>query len=246
MSQDIYYQIKESFSKLIDNKNFSNEKIVIRARILDPKEAIGNPERTDFPLLKGKERIMQADFKGSYGQAFTDMYGNYEGTLNQIMNTKLGNNYRRAIFVSTINAVMRYLNLIEGTIHCKDDDPELCGEELVKYISTNYGTPKIAFVGLQPALVEHCSKVFEVNVLDLDENNIGKKKFGLTIFDGEKEIDRILRWCDLAVTTGSTFVNGTAQKIIDQMKGKPILFYGVTVAGIAKLLNLDRFCCRGR
>ena len=246
MVQDIYDQIKQNFSKLIDNRNFWKEKVVIRARILEPEEAIGNPERTDFPLLQGKERIVQADFKGSYGQAFTDMYGNYEGTLDQKIDTNLNNNYRRAIFVSTINAVMRYLNLIEGTIHCKDDDPEFCGEELIKYISINYGTPKIAFVGFQPALVEHCSKEFEVNVLDLDRNNIGKKKFGLTILDGEKEIDRTLKWCDLAVATGSTFVNGSAQKIIDQMNDKPILFYGVTVAGIAKLLNLDRFCCRAK
>ncbi|MCW4043287.1 MAG: hypothetical protein NWE90_06145, partial [Candidatus Bathyarchaeota archaeon] len=76
MVQDMYYQIKENFSKLIDNKNFWKEKVVIRARILESQEAIGNPERTDFPLLTGKERIMQADFKSSYGQAFTDMYGN--------------------------------------------------------------------------------------------------------------------------------------------------------------------------
>ncbi|MGB6681331.1 MAG: DUF364 domain-containing protein [Candidatus Bathyarchaeia archaeon] len=246
MVQDIYDQIKQNFSKLIDNRNFWKEKVVIKTRILEPQEAIGNPERTDFPLLKGKERIMQADFKGSNGQAFTDMYGNFEGTLDQIMDMNLNNNYRRAIFVSTINAVMRHLTLIEGTIHCKDDDPEFCGEELVKHISANYGTPKIAFVGFQPALIEHCSKVFEVNVLDLDRKNIGKMKFGLTILDGEKEIDRILKWCDLAVVTGSTFVNGTAQKIIDQMKGKSILFYGVTVAGITELLNLDRFCCRAR
>jgi hypothetical protein len=242
MTQDIYYLIKENFSKLIDNKNFYNEKVVIRARILDPKEAIGNPERKDFPLLKGKERIMQADFKGSYGQAFTDMYGNYEGTLDQIINMNLNNNYRRAIFVSTINAVMRYLNLIEGTIHCKDEDPEHCGEELINYILTNYDKPKIAFIGFQPALVEHCSKKFEIKVLDLDKKNIGKEKFGLIILDGEKEIDKTLKWCDLAIATGSTFVNGSAQKIIDQMNNKPILFYGVTVAGIAKLLNLDRFC----
>ena len=81
MTKNIYYQIKEIFSKLIDNKDFWKEKVVIRARIREPEEAIGNPERTDFPLLQGKERIVQADFKGSYGQAFTDMYGNYEGTL---------------------------------------------------------------------------------------------------------------------------------------------------------------------
>jgi hypothetical protein len=82
--------------------------------------------------------------------------------------------------------------------------------------------------------------------MDLDKDNIGKKKFGLTILDGEKEITGTLKWCDLAVVTGSTFINGTAYEIINQTKNKHILFYGVTVAGIAKLLNLERFCCRGR
>ena len=119
MVQDIYDQIKQNFSKLIDNRNFWKEKVVIKTRILEPKEAIGNPERTDFPLLKGKERIIQADFKGSNGQAFTDMYGNFSGRLSDIAEMELKDNLDRAIFVSTLNAVMRYLRLIDKSMHCK-------------------------------------------------------------------------------------------------------------------------------
>ncbi len=44
MTQDIYFKIKENFSQLIDNYNFNNEKVVIRARILESQEAIENPE----------------------------------------------------------------------------------------------------------------------------------------------------------------------------------------------------------
>ncbi len=92
--------------------------------------AIVNPERGDFPLLKGKERLMQAEFNGSLGQAFTDMYGNFEGAPQNARDMKLKNNFRRAIFIATLNAVMRPLGLIYGTIHCKNNGPEECSEEL--------------------------------------------------------------------------------------------------------------------
>ena len=70
---------------------------------------------------------MQAEFAGSFGQAFTDMYGDFEGTLQDVLAMELNNNYRRAIFVATLNAVMRNLGLIEGSVHCKDKGPEECG-----------------------------------------------------------------------------------------------------------------------
>ncbi|GAI33155.1 unnamed protein product, partial [marine sediment metagenome] len=63
-------------------------KVAIKtARTLTPQEVIGKPERDDFPLLKGKEVMLQADFKGSLGQAFTDMPGNYSGSLREILAT---------------------------------------------------------------------------------------------------------------------------------------------------------------
>ena len=78
-----------------------DETVVIRAKPLTPEEAIGNPESEDFPILKGVERLMQAEFAGSFGQAFTDMYGDFEGTLQDVLAMELTNNYRRAIFVAT-------------------------------------------------------------------------------------------------------------------------------------------------
>ena len=66
---------------------------------------------------------MQAEFSGSFGQAFTDMYGDFEGTLQDVLAMELNNNYRRAIFVATLNAVLRHLGMIEGSVHCKDKGP---------------------------------------------------------------------------------------------------------------------------
>jgi uncharacterized protein (DUF4213/DUF364 family) len=235
-------KVKGEFNKIVEEGNLKGERVKIRAKSLTPNEAIGNPERDDFPLLKGKERLMQAEFRESLGQAFTDMYGDFEGSVSDVLDMELSNNYRRAIFVASLNAVMRYLGLAEGTIHCKDKGPEECGERLVEFISQNYGSPKIALVGLQPAIADHLAHKFELRIVDLDPENIGRRKFGLTILDGSKDTKKILRWCDLALVTGTTAVNETMEPILKLTSGKEVMFYGVTVAGIAELLGLNRFC----
>jgi len=96
-----YAEIKDKFCQLINNEDIWSSRInVVNVRSLTPQEAIGNPERDDFPLLKGKEVMIQADFRGNKGQAFTDMPGNYSGTLRDIFELPLINNFQRAIFYS--------------------------------------------------------------------------------------------------------------------------------------------------
>jgi uncharacterized protein (DUF4213/DUF364 family) len=218
------------------------ERVSIKARPLSSEEAIGNPEDKDYPLVKGKERMIQAELKGFFGQAFTDMYGNYEGTLSEILSMDITNNFRRAIFTSTLNAVMRCFANLKGTIHCKDQDPPRCSQELVKYIYDRFGMVKIAMVGFQPRMVEALSKQFEVKVTDLDADNVGKEKFGVKI-EGPDKTSENLQWTDLALVTGTTFVNNTYSEFVIK---KPVIFYGVTVAGPAALAGLERFCPYGR
>jgi hypothetical protein len=116
----MYTVIREKFERIVAENDLLDETVVIRAKPLTPEEAIGNPEGEDFPILEGVERLMQAEFAGSFGQAFTDMYGDFEGTLQDVLAMELNNNYRRAIFVATLNAVMRHLGMIGGSVHCKD------------------------------------------------------------------------------------------------------------------------------
>jgi hypothetical protein len=112
----MYTEIKERFAQIVMENNLLDETVRLSAKTLTPEEAIGNPECEDFPILKGHERLMQAEFKGSFGQAFTDMYGDFEGTLQDVLCMELNNNFRRAIFIATLNAVMRNLSLIEGSV----------------------------------------------------------------------------------------------------------------------------------
>ncbi|MBN1368392.1 MAG: hypothetical protein JW967_10760 [Dehalococcoidales bacterium] len=235
---EIYNILRKRFLELIKENRLESDDVVVLTKPLTPEEAIGNPEDKDYPLITGRERMMQAEFRNTFGQAYTDMYGNYTGKLIDIANMELKNNFRRAIFISSVNAVMRYLGLIEKTIHCKDNEPRICSTKLAEYISTKYGHPKIAMVGLQPRMVEVLGKSFDIRVTDMDSANIGTLKFGVQIQDPQKNLEN-LEWCDIAVITGSTIVNDTISTFL---KNKPVIIYGVTIAGAAKILGLENYC----
>ena len=233
-----YNILKREFIKAIKENGLELEEVVIKAAPLSPDEAIGNPEEQDYPLVIGRERLMQAEFRGCLGQAFTDMYGNFGGRLCDIVAMNLSNNFRRAIFISSLNAVMRYLGLITKSIHCKNNEPRECSYELARYIESNYGHPRVAFVGYQPRMVEALSNSFEIRVTDMDQDNIGTEKSGVTIHGPEKTEEH-LDWCDIAVVTGSIVVNETIAQV---RTSKPVIFYGITISGAAKLLGLNHFC----
>ncbi len=237
----LYDVIKKEFARTINQNGLEAEEVVIKTIALSPQEAIGDPEDRDYPLIIGRERLMQAEFKGSLGQAFTDMYGNFNGRLNDIVEMDLKNNFRRAIFISSLNAVMRHLKLVDKTIHCRNNEPRECSQELVKYIERNYGQPKIAFIGFQPRMVEALSANFELRVTDMDADNIGTVKFGVKI-DSPEKTKKNLKWCDMVLATGTTVVNGTFNQF---RLSRPVIFYGITISGVAKLLGLNHFCYCG-
>lgn len=230
-------EAKAKFRDIILKEGLLEESIDIRAKILTSKEAIGNPDRKDFPLLKGKEFMMEADFKGSKGQAYTDEPGDFEGTLSDVLNLPLKSNYQRAVFISTINAVLKHLNLIEGTRHCKNEEPELCAQKIVSFIKMEYGNPKILQIGFQPAMVENLSKNFELRVIDMNRDNIGKIKYSVLI-EPPENTDEGINWADLLLVTGTTATNNTIDKFISLKT----IFYGVTISSLAYLLNLKRVC----
>ncbi len=233
-----YEQLKERVFALWKEEGLLSEKIQIRARALSTKEAIGNPEHQDFPIQKGKEKLMQASFMDAGGQAFTDMYGDYEGTLEQVLQMPMDNNHQRAVFVASLNAVLRHLRRIEGSIHCRDEEPVKCGKALVPYLKDRYSGARITQVGFQPRMVENLAAAHLLRVLDMDPDNIGTQKFGVTIESAENTDDAV-QWADLLLVTGTTLANGSITLLMDK---KPIIFYGTTVAGAAHIMGWERFC----
>lgn len=211
---------------------------MISARPLMFKEAIGEPVRKDFPLIKGKEFLIEAMFRQSKGQAFTDSPLNFEGSIFDLLELSLSTNSERAIFIAGLNAIMRHLGYISNTIHCKNDEPEICAGKLLKYIEGTFGKPKIAFIGFQPAMISKLSQSLHIKVVDLDKDNIGKVKFDVSILGPEKTEDEV-SWGDVIIATSSTAANGSIVKFI---RKKPVVFYGVTGASICFLFGLTRFC----
>ena len=235
--------LRRDLSRIVQQNDLGPKEIAIRAFPLSPEEAIGNPEDKDYPLVKGKERLMQAEFQGAKGQAFTDMYGDFGGTLAEVLEMDLKNNFRRAVFVSALNAVMRHLGLVSGTVHCRNEEPPRCAQELVKYLMEKHTGRRIALVGFQPRMAEALSQQFDLRITDLDGENIGRKKYGVRIWGPEKTTEH-LEWCDLALVTGTSAANGTLDGFLHGPK--PVIFYGVTISGAARLLCLEHFCPMSR
>ena len=227
--------------ELIQKNGWDGETIQVRVGTLTPAQAIGEPEEKDYPIIKGREHMLEAVFREARGHAFTDTAGDFEGTLREIAAMDLADNYQRAVFVAGLNAVMRRAGLAERTVHCRDASPPQCAGELARHVAEKYGKPRIAMVGLQPRMVEALSASFPIRVTDLDQDNIGRQKFGITI-EGPEMTPKNLEWCDLALITGSCLANGT---ILDLLPDKPAIYFGVTGAGPSVLLGLERFCPYG-
>lgn len=240
MNNEIFTELRERLAELTEKYDLGQNEVVINGTVLSVEEAIGNPERNDFPLQKGKESLMQASFRGSCGQAFTDMPRNFRGSIQEIVKRPVKDNYGRAVLISSFNAVLRSLNLCDHSVHCKDGEPRKCSEELVKMISATYGKPQIALFGLQPAMAEALAKQFALRIFDLDPDNIGKEKFGVTVESGECEMEEVESWANLFLVTGSSVCNGSILNFLNLKK--PVIFFGTTIAGTAAIFELTRFC----
>jgi uncharacterized protein (DUF4213/DUF364 family) len=232
-----YESLKSELAKIA--RSIMDEPVeVVSTRTLTPEEAIGRPDRTDYPLFKGKEVMVEASFRGARAHAFTDMPGNFQGSLRDIVNLAPRNNFEAALLVSTLNAVMRHTGRIGNTVHCRDGKPKACAEQLPGFVRERFGNPKIAFIGYQPAMIQSLSSSFTLRAIDLDRDNIGNTRFN-TLIEGPEKTDEVIEWADLILATGSTCVNGTMDSFLGR---KPVVFFGVTVAGLAELQGYTRYC----
>lgn len=244
---DIFLESKNRLLEIIKDHKLYDAKVSVLVKTLTPEEVIGEPGRRDFPIIIGKERVVEAEVLGAKAHAFTDSPGEFVGNLREVFNLSLTSNKERSIYVATLNATLKYLNYIKNTIHCKDEDPEKCGKEISSQLSKQFGKLRVGLIGLNPAIAENLIKVFGINnvrITDLNSQNINTFKFGVKVWDGQKMTEKLIKQSDFILITGTTFVNGTFDFIMDYLQKyrKDYLIYGVTGAGICKLLGLNRIC----
>jgi len=233
---ELYEKLRDALRKEIKRNNLSGQNVSVRCRTLSATEAIGNPQDEDYPIIKGKEIMVEAAFKGGKGQAFTDEFENANYRVEDLLEIELDSNRRRASFISGLNAVFRHLELCDKTVHCKDTEPKECAKNLLETVK--HGN-NVLLVGFQPRFLEILASNRNVRVVDLDQDNIGRKVSGVVIEPPEMTVEAIT-WSDLIFATGSTVVNGTITDFLN--KDRPVLFYGVTISATAKILNLNTYC----
>jgi hypothetical protein len=176
-----------------------------------PEEAIGNPGRRDFPIITGKEMVIQADFYGASAHAFTDSPREFIGKLQDVIDMHLDSNGQRAIFIATMNAVLKHLNIIETTLHCKNEEPEKCAQVIASFIKEKLESKSVGLIGLNPAIAEALSNAFgpeNLRINDLNPQNIDTIKFGVTIRDGNTMTDRLVQESDF-ISAAYTGISGS-------------------------------------
>ena len=233
---NLYEELREALNNEIQKHDLSGKNISVRCKALSATEAIGTPEHDDYPIIKGKEVMVEAVFEGAKGQAFADDFENADYLIDDLLKINLNSNKGRASFISGLNAVFRYLDLCDKTIHCKDAEPTLCANNLPEVIGPRNN---VLLVGYQPRFLEMLASQYKVRVVDLDLDNIGSE-ISSVVIEPPEMIPNAIKWSDLIFVTGSTIVNGTITDFLNQ--DKPTLFFGVTISAAASILNLNTYC----
>ena len=231
MTEEILYaRLKEALRDAIARHHLDERSISLKSRGLTPEEAIGRTARTDYPILNGREVMLQARFGEALGQAFTSAPVDFEGSLADVLELDTTHDPQAAgMLVVTLNGVLRAVGEIGNT------------ERYAALVRERFGTPRIALVGFQPALLARLSKEFSVRVLDLNPEIVGTVRSGVLVEDGMAAYQDVVRgWAELVLCTGSTLCNGSFVNFLDI--GKPVLFFGTSCAGAAHVLGAERFC----
>ncbi len=241
-----YLTAREALQDLLNkHPEFAGENISISTRGLSVEEAIGNPERKDFPLITGKEVLVQANLQNELGQAFTADPIEYSGTIQELLDlppTRIG---IEALIVASLNALARKIGLIKNTVHCINNEPEDCAKKISQYVLEKHGKCKVGIVGYQPAILENCVITLgsdNVAITDLNPDNIAQNRYGVIVLNGEKDTPYMAEWADVFLVTGTVLANDTGEEVLKTIGDKPVYFFGTTAAAIAELNGHQRLC----
>lgn len=246
---ELLEQARARLAELVAGQGLAQVRLEVTTRTLSTEEAIGRPQYDDLPILRGKEVIVEARFRGARGHAFTDEPSSWSGALEDLLALPLARSRERALLIAGMNAVLRALGLVDRTVHCRNDDISRCGQEMAAQLAEEHGEITVGVVGYQPGLVAGLVAQFgaaRVGVTDLAVENVGRVVEGVRICDGRTHADELVALSDLVLATGSTAANGTLDHLhgLCQQSGIPLILYGVTAAGLCHLCRLPRICLR--
>lgn len=235
--QEIYDQIIERFRALPGVQDLLSEIVDIRAS--------RRPEKTLMPELDVPSQVNRpeyctfANFKGAKGEAYSETPADFYGELEEVLNFPLAGKGIDARVLAAVNAVMKYLGLLENAEFSYE--PEARREyanQIFNEVTEKYGKSNIILIGYDGYIVQRfMEEPLDFWTLDRNPDNITKDRFDHVIVNsGKPNRDAAIEWGRILIVTGSTLCNGT---IIPYLEcGKDVKFFGVTFAGASKLLDL--------
>ena len=79
MDTPMLEKVRERFGELVGQNNFADVETRVFVKTLTPEEAIGTLGRRDFPIVLGRDRVIEAEFAGARAHAFTDSPKEFTG-----------------------------------------------------------------------------------------------------------------------------------------------------------------------
>lgn len=246
-TSSVLSRTKGPFQAIAEQEGLLGVDVSVVATPISPEEAIGTPGRRDFPILLGKERVVEARVRDSRGHAFTDSAQEFLGSVRDILSLDLDTNQRRAVYVATLNAVFAHLGRVDATVHCRHDEPEECARRIAQHLYERYGKVDVGLVGLNPAIAERLAEVFgreHLRITDLNPANVGQTRFGVDVWDGAARMDDLIDRSSVVLVTGTTLVNGTFDAVDQRCRDRDrsLIVYGVTAAAVSTLVPFERIC----
>jgi len=243
----ILLRARAAFAEVIEARGLSDASIDVTTRTLTTEEAIGEPIYDDLPILRGKEVMIEAEFRGARGHAFTSSPSSWSGSLRELLAMPVETNRQRALLSAAMNAVLRSLGLVQCTVHCLSQDITRCGKQIAVDLHHEFGPIPVGVIGYQPGLVAGLVEEFSpdrVRVTDLLEENLARRAHGVEIWDGLTRTEDLVRVSRLILATGSTAANNTLDDILalTEEAGVPLILFGVTAAAVCYLCGLRRIC----
>ena len=235
--KDIYATIRQSFRDILDARGIHQKTAAVD---------VAGPEIGDAGgLPRGAEAKLIAEFEGAAGECSTSYPTAFSGTLAEVAAMDIENNAtERSIYIAVLNAVMNKYELADDCLTCREADKARCADDILHRYRRANGSVNFLLAGYQPHMVKALAEHFPLRVLDLDPANIGQEACGVTIEDGAAAYASAAAWAQVVLCTGSALTNGT---IHDYIKlPKDVSFYGTTIAGVSRILNIRRLCPYGR
>jgi len=246
LATDVLGRAREELKRRLVGTDLLDRAVEVSVGVLTPRQAIGSPKRPDFPILIGKERMVEATFLSSKGHAFTDAPAVFGGPLRNALALPLDSSANRAVALAVLNAVCRHLGIIRQSLHCRDEGPEACGVHIAQALFCRWGHVRVGLVGFNPAIASHLAETFGkkfVLISDRNPDNIGREKFGITVWDSGRYEELISR-SRVVLITGTTLANDTFDALMEAVRRyqRDYWIFGVTAAGPAHLLELNHLC----